>query len=76
VTAPPRDSTTPPVGLCITLWESLGVARTFGHNIPNCILADCKVDDNPFVWVGLWHPTRFWSTINQPYLRKTVPTTA
>jgi hypothetical protein len=58
-------------GLVPTLRKNFGVTRTFGHNIPDCILADCNLNDNPFVWVGLWHPTRFWSTINQPYFRET-----
>ena len=36
------------------------------------VLADCDLDGNRFVWVALWHPTRFWSTINQRYFRETV----
>jgi hypothetical protein len=58
-------------GLVSTLRANFGVTGTFGHNIPDCILTDCNLDDNPFVWVGLWHPTRFWSTINQRYFQDT-----
>jgi len=59
-------------GLVPTLRDNFGVTRTFGHNIPDCILTDCNLNDNPFVWVGLWHPTRFWSTIEQDYFGETV----
>jgi hypothetical protein len=60
-------------GLVPTLKANFGVKRTIDLRLPgDCILADCNLDDNPFVWVGLWHPTRFWSTINQTYFRETV----
>ncbi len=38
-------------------------------------LARCDLDGNQFMWAALRHPTRNWSTINQPYFRDTlVPT--
>jgi hypothetical protein len=35
-------------------------------------LARCDLDGNQFIWVALRHPTRNWSSINQPYFRDTV----
>jgi hypothetical protein len=35
-------------------------------------LARCDLDGNQFIWAALWHPTRFWSAINQPYFQETV----
>jgi hypothetical protein len=59
-------------GLVDTLWESLGVTHQVNLNLDHCVLTDCDLNGNRFVWVGLWHPTRNWSTINQPYFRDTV----
>jgi hypothetical protein len=59
-------------GLVDTLWDSLGVTNQVNLNVDDCYLADCNLNGNPFAWVALYHPTRFWSTINQPYFQDTV----
>jgi len=55
-----------------TLRDSFGDIHQINLNIPKCYLADCDLNGNRFVWVALYHPTRNWSTINQPYFRETV----
>lgn len=54
-----------------TLWDSLCVTRQANLNVPDCYLTDCNLNGNPFAWVALYHPTRFWSSINQPYFKET-----
>jgi len=58
-------------GLVPTLQTNFGNVLPIKNNIDRCVLADCDLDGNRFVWVGLWHPTRFWSTINQRYFKET-----
>jgi hypothetical protein len=29
-------------------------------------LVSCDLNGDRFVWLALYHPTRFWSSINQP----------
>jgi hypothetical protein len=58
-------------GLVATLRTNFGDLRPIKHKIDHCVLADCSLDGNRFVWAGLWHPTRFWSTINQRYFEET-----
>ena len=48
------------------------VTHQVNLNVPKCYLADCDLNGNQFIWVALYHPTRNWSTINQPYFRDTV----
>lgn len=55
------------VGLDETLRASLGVTRPIDEHV-----AMCELDGNPFVWVSLRHPTRNWSSANQPYLNSVV----
>lgn len=55
-----------------TLWKSLGVTRQVDLDLEDCYLTDCDLDGNRFAWVALWHPTRFWSSIKQPYFTETV----
>lgn len=52
------------VGLDETLRASLGVTNPITEH-----LASCDLDGNRFVWVSLRHPTRNWSSVNQPYLK-------
>jgi hypothetical protein len=59
-------------GLVDTLWDSLGVTRQVELDVEKCYLTYCDLNGHRFVWVALYHPTRFWSTINQPYFKKTV----
>ena len=59
-------------GLVGTLCDSLGVTREIPLDLDKCYLAECELNGNRFVWVALYHPTRFWSTINQPYFKETV----
>ena len=61
----------PRLGLVPTLQTNFGNVLPIKNNIDRCVLADCDLDGNRFVWVGLWHPTRFWSTINQRYFKET-----
>jgi hypothetical protein len=35
-------------------------------------LARCDLDGYRFIWAALRHPTRNWSTINQPNFQETV----
>ena len=56
-------------GLVETLRGSFGVTRPMDTNL-DTNLARCDLDDNQFIWAALQHPTRNWSTINQPYFRK------
>jgi hypothetical protein len=59
-------------GLVDTLWETLGVTRQVDVDIPKCYLTYCQLDGRRFVWVALYHPTRFWSSPNQTYFKETV----
>ena len=59
-------------GLVKTLRDSLGVTREEPLNLDKCHLYECALNGNRFVWVALYHPTRFWSTINQFYFKETV----
>jgi hypothetical protein len=58
-------------GLFNTLRKNFAVDRRFREDLADCYLAECHLGDRQFVWVGLWHPTRFWSTINQAYFTET-----
>jgi hypothetical protein len=58
-------------GLVPTLQANFGEVRAIKHKLDKCLLADCELDGDRFVWAGLWHPTRFWSTINQRYFKET-----
>ena len=55
------------VGLDETLRASLGVTNPITEH-----LATCDLGGNRFVWVSLRHPTRNWSSVNQPYLKTVV----
>lgn len=58
-------------GLVKTLRGSFGVTHPMSTNL-GANLATCDLDGNQFIWAALRHPTRNWSTINQPYFRETV----
>ena len=58
-------------GLVETLRGSFGVTHPMSTNL-GTNLARCDLDGNQFIWAALRHPTRNWSTINQPYFRETV----
>jgi hypothetical protein len=55
-----------------TLLEKFSIDRRFRQDLADCYLADCHLNGHPFVWVALWHPTRFWSSIKQQYFEDTV----
>lgn len=55
-----------------TLRENFTVERRFRADLADCYLAESDLDGHPFVWVALWHPTRFWSTINRTMFQETV----
>lgn len=55
-----------------TLWNTLGVTHQTKLDAPNCYLTDCRLNGNRFTWVALYHPTRNWSSIKQPYFKETV----
>lgn len=54
------------------MWESLGVARQVNLDLGKCYLTYCDLNGHRFVWVALYHPTRFWSSPNQTYFKNTV----
>ena len=54
-----------------TLRGSFGVTHPMSTDL-GWNLATCDLDGNQFIWAALRHPTRNWSTINQPYFRETV----
>lgn len=58
-------------GLVDTLWETLGVTCQIEVDIPKCYHTYCQLDGHPFVWVALYHPTRFWSSRNHTYFKET-----
>jgi len=58
-------------GLVATLRGSFGVAHPMSTDL-GTNLARCDLDGNQFIWAALRHPTRNWSTINQPYFSETV----
>lgn len=58
-------------GLVQTLRVSFGVTYPMSTDL-GTNLARCDLDGNQFIWVALRHPTRNWSSINQPYFRDTV----
>ena len=55
------------IGLDETLRASLGITQPINEHV-----ATCDLDGNRFAWVSLRHPTRNWSSVNQPYLKKVV----
>ena len=59
-------------GLVDTLWEAFGVTRQVDLELGQCYLTYCDLDGHPFVWLALYHPTRFWSSSNQTYFKETV----
>jgi hypothetical protein len=61
-------------GLVKTLQGSFGVTHPMSTNLGENLASCCDLDGNgnQFVWAALRHPTRNWSTINQPYFRETV----
>ena len=59
-------------GLVDTLWDSLGVTRQVNLDLGLCYLTHCELNGHRFVWLALYHPTRFWSSPNQGYFKETV----
>jgi hypothetical protein len=59
-------------GLVDTLWDNLGVTRQVEVDMGLCYLTYCELNGHRFVWLALYHPTRFWSSPNQGYFRETV----
>ena len=70
------------IGTCSPRWSSRGARDSLKRcgvrsASPNDTdlgtnLARCDLDGNQFIWAALRHPTRNWSSINQPYFRDTV----
>jgi len=59
-------------GLVDTLRDALGVTHTVDLGLEKCYLSYCDLDGQRFVWLALYHPTRFWSSPNQTYFKETV----
>ncbi len=59
-------------GLVDTLWEALGVTEQVDLNLGKCYFTYCDLNGHQFVWVALYHPTRFWSSPHQTYFTDTV----
>jgi len=59
-------------GLVDNLSATLKVTRDVRLGIEKCHLAYCDLNGHRFVWVALYHPTRFWSSPNQAYFKNTV----
>ena len=59
-------------GLVETLRETLGVTHEVDLSLAKCYLTYCELDGHRFVWVALYHPTRFWSSPNQTYFKNSV----
>jgi len=60
-------------GLVDTLRDTLGVTHEVDLGPEKRYLTYCDLNGNRFVWVALYHPTRFWSTPNQSYFKDTAP---
>ena len=60
-------------GLVDTLRDTLGVTHeVVDLGLEKCYLTYCDLNGHRFVWVALYHPTRFWSSPNQTYFKDTV----
>ena len=60
-------------GLVPTLRESLGDIHDVNLNLDHCVLADCDLNGDRFVWVALTHPAfGNWSNLNDREFRPIV----